>query len=154
METSEDTVGRMAVTGKTDFKRKVRSSMRRLQNDPGNSNTPRKCSLTYSPINTSQSVICFLMCPRKMMSWADFYVSLCECACCGLKRIPIQPRIEQNKILSCYSRQQNAMTHIPRNLPHYNLQQGSKCSASFRWGVGFGYRLKSAPFLRDHIRHD
>ena len=29
-----DTVGRMAVTGKTDFKRKVRSSMRRLQNDP------------------------------------------------------------------------------------------------------------------------
>jgi hypothetical protein len=29
-----DTVGRMAVTGKTDFKRKVRSSMRR-QNDPG-----------------------------------------------------------------------------------------------------------------------
>jgi transposase len=30
-----DTVGRMAVTGKTDFKRKVRSSMRRLQNDPG-----------------------------------------------------------------------------------------------------------------------
>ena len=37
----------------------------------------------------------FLMCPRKMMSWADFYVSLCGCACCGLKRIPIQPRIEQ-----------------------------------------------------------
>ena len=30
-----DTVGRMAVTGKTDFKRKVRSSMRRLQSDPG-----------------------------------------------------------------------------------------------------------------------
>src|SRR3984893_5262102 len=59
-----------------------------------------------------------------------------------------------NKIFSCYSRQQNAMTHIPRNLPHYNLQQGSKCSASFRWGVGFGYRLKSAAFLRDHIRHD
>jgi transposase len=28
-------VARMAVTGKTDFKRKVRSSMRRLQNDPG-----------------------------------------------------------------------------------------------------------------------
>src|ERR1700730_12776441 len=59
-----------------------------------------------------------------------------------------------NKIFSCYSRQRNAMTHIPRNLPHYNLQQGFKCSASFRWGVGFGYRLKSAPFLRDHIRHD
>jgi len=31
-----DTVGRMAVTGKTDFKHKVRSSMRRLQNDPEN----------------------------------------------------------------------------------------------------------------------
>ena len=30
-----DTVGRMAVTDKDDFKRKVRSSMRRLQNDPG-----------------------------------------------------------------------------------------------------------------------
>ena len=30
-----DTVGRMAVTGKTEFERKVRSSMRRLQNDPG-----------------------------------------------------------------------------------------------------------------------
>jgi transposase len=29
-----DTVGRMAVTGKDDFKRKVRSSMRQLQNDP------------------------------------------------------------------------------------------------------------------------
>ncbi|MGH6821474.1 MAG: IS630 family transposase, partial [Methylocella sp.] len=30
-----DTVGRMTITGKDDFKRKVRSSMRRLQNDPG-----------------------------------------------------------------------------------------------------------------------
>jgi len=30
-----DTVGRMAITGKTDFKRKVRSSMRCLQNNPG-----------------------------------------------------------------------------------------------------------------------
>jgi transposase len=30
-----DTVGRVAVTDKTDFKRKVRSCMRRLQNDPG-----------------------------------------------------------------------------------------------------------------------
>ena len=30
-----DTIGRMAVTGKTDFKRKVRSSTRRLQSDPG-----------------------------------------------------------------------------------------------------------------------
>ena len=29
-----DTVGRMAVTGKEDFQRKVRSSMRQLQNDP------------------------------------------------------------------------------------------------------------------------
>jgi DDE superfamily endonuclease len=29
-----DTTGRMAVTGKNDFQRKVRSSMRRLQNDP------------------------------------------------------------------------------------------------------------------------
>jgi transposase len=29
-----DTVGRMTVTGKVDFKRKVRASMRRLQNDP------------------------------------------------------------------------------------------------------------------------
>ena len=29
-----DTVGRMAVTGKDDFERKVRSSMRQLQNDP------------------------------------------------------------------------------------------------------------------------
>ena len=30
-----DTVGRMAVTSRDDFKRKVRSSMRQLQNDPG-----------------------------------------------------------------------------------------------------------------------
>jgi hypothetical protein len=30
-----DTVGRMTVTGKTDFRRKVRSSMLRVQNDPG-----------------------------------------------------------------------------------------------------------------------
>jgi len=49
-----DTVGRMAVTGKTDFKHKVRSSMRRLQNDPEKSarsirssllNTPHECTL-------------------------------------------------------------------------------------------------------------
>src|SRR3984893_16956057 len=33
---------------------------------------------------------------RDLFPWADFYVSLCECACCGLKRIPIQPRIEQD----------------------------------------------------------
>jgi hypothetical protein len=57
-----DTVGRMAVTGKTDFKRKVRSSMRRLKTTPEKSarsirsnlsNTPRECSLTYSLINKS-----------------------------------------------------------------------------------------------------
>jgi hypothetical protein len=29
-----DTVGRMAVAGKDDFRRKVRSSLRQLQNDP------------------------------------------------------------------------------------------------------------------------
>jgi hypothetical protein len=29
-----ETVGRMAVTSKDDFQRKVRSSMRQLQNDP------------------------------------------------------------------------------------------------------------------------
>src|SRR4030081_3148359 len=59
---------------------------------------------------TLQSVICFLMCPREMMSWADSYVSLCECACCGLERIPIHRAL--NKIFSCYLWQQNAMTHI------------------------------------------
>lgn len=42
--------------------------------------------------------------PRKMMSWADSYVSLCECACCGLKRIPIQPRIEQNMLFAAAER--------------------------------------------------
>jgi hypothetical protein len=36
-----------------------------------------------------------------------------------------------NKIFSCYLRQQNAMTHIPRNLPHYNLQQGSNVAQAF-----------------------
>jgi hypothetical protein len=36
------------------------------------------------------------MCPQKMMSWADSYVLLCECANYGSKRIPISPRIEQN----------------------------------------------------------
>ena len=101
---------------------------------------------------TLQSVICFLMCPQKMMSWADSYVSLCECACCGLKKIPIQPRIEQNTFMLFAAAERDDT--IPRNLPHYNLQQGSKCSASFRWGAGFGYRFKSAPFLRDDIRHD
>ena len=30
-----DTVGRMAITDKADFKVKVRASMRQLQNDPG-----------------------------------------------------------------------------------------------------------------------
>ena len=41
------------------------------------------------PTNSDEFAICdFLMCPRKMMSWADSYVSLCECACCGLKRNP------------------------------------------------------------------
>jgi hypothetical protein len=39
-----DTVGRMAITGKTDFKCKVRSSMRRLQNDPG-----KICSFYQKP---------------------------------------------------------------------------------------------------------
>ena len=106
---------------------------------------------TNSDEFTLQSVICFLMCPRKMMSWADSYVSLCECACCGLKRIPIQPRIEQNIFMFAAAERDD--THS-QNLPHRNLQQGSKCSASFRWGVGLGYRLKSAPFLRDDIRHD
>jgi len=39
-----DTVGRMAITDKTDFKRKVRLSMRRLQNNPG-----KICSFYQKP---------------------------------------------------------------------------------------------------------
>ena len=38
----------------------------------------------------------FPMCPQKMMSWANFYVLLCECANCGSKRIPISPSIEKS----------------------------------------------------------
>ena len=37
----------------------------------------------------------FPLSPWKMMSWADSYVSLCECANCGLKSILISTRIEQ-----------------------------------------------------------
>ena len=65
---------------------------------------------------TLQSVICFLMCPRKMMSWADSYVSLCECACCGLKRIPIQPRIEQN-IFMLFAAAERDDTHSKKPSP-------------------------------------
>jgi transposase len=55
-----DTVGRMAVTDKTDFKKKVRASMRQLQKDPKKSdpstkshlsNTPRESAHTYGLIN-------------------------------------------------------------------------------------------------------
>jgi hypothetical protein len=65
---------------------------------------------------TLQSVICFLMCPRKMMSWADSYVSLCECACCGLKRIPIQPRIEQD-IFMLFAAAERDDTHSKKPSP-------------------------------------
>ncbi|MGO9233106.1 MAG: IS630 family transposase, partial [Methylocella sp.] len=43
-----DTVGRMAVTGKDDFKREVRSSMRSLQNYPGKIRSFYKQSLKYA----------------------------------------------------------------------------------------------------------
>src|ERR1700731_2833225 len=56
-----DAVGRMAVTSKEDFARKVRRSMRDLQNDarkiisffqkPSLTNTPRDCEPTYGRIN-------------------------------------------------------------------------------------------------------
>jgi hypothetical protein len=49
-----DTVGRMAITDKADFKTKVRSSMRQMQNDPEKirsfyrpSNTPREIKLSF-----------------------------------------------------------------------------------------------------------
>ena len=54
--------------------------------------------------------------PRKMMSWADSYVSLCECACCGLKRIPIQPRIEQN-IFMLFAAAERDDTHSKKPSP-------------------------------------
>ena len=44
-----EAAGRMAVTGKDDFKRKVRSSMRQLQNDPEKIRSfYRKPSLKYA----------------------------------------------------------------------------------------------------------
>jgi len=44
-----DTVGRMAVTGRDDFKSKVRSSMRQLQNNPAKIRTfYQKPSLQYA----------------------------------------------------------------------------------------------------------
>jgi hypothetical protein len=44
-----DTVGRMAITNKDDFKAKVRSSMRQLQNNPEkNSSFYQKPSLKYA----------------------------------------------------------------------------------------------------------
>jgi hypothetical protein len=42
-----DAVGRMAVTSKDDFRRKVRSSMRQLQNDP-----KKICSFYQNPSRT------------------------------------------------------------------------------------------------------
>ena len=39
-----DTVGRMTITDKADFKAKVRASMRQLQNDPAGSPSHDKCS--------------------------------------------------------------------------------------------------------------
>src|SRR6202022_2965446 len=49
-------------------------------------------------------------------SWADLYVSLCECACCGLKRIPIQPRIEQN-IFMLFAAAERDDTHSKKPSP-------------------------------------
>jgi hypothetical protein len=60
-----DTAGRMAVTSKDDFKAKVRSSMRQLQNNTGKissfyqnlpSDTPRECLVIYELINTSRHI--------------------------------------------------------------------------------------------------
>jgi transposase len=58
-----DTVGRMAVTSKEDFAKKVRRSMRELQNESKKSspsfksprsNTPHKYALTYGRINNAK----------------------------------------------------------------------------------------------------
>jgi hypothetical protein len=45
--------GRMALTGKDDFNRKLRSAMRQRQNIPRNppSNTPHECAATHGLIN-------------------------------------------------------------------------------------------------------
>ena len=55
-----DTVGRMTITDKADFKAKVRASMCQLQNDPEKirtknyrSNMPPDSAFTYGLINTS-----------------------------------------------------------------------------------------------------
>ena len=85
------------------------------------------------------------MCLQKMMSWADSYVLLCECANYGSKRIPISPRIEQN--LSPLS------AAAERGCTHSKKAQPKKFIASVRCGVGFGPRLKLAPFRQDYIDH-
>ena len=66
---------------------------------------------------TFLSVICFPMFPQKMMSWADSYVLLCECASYGSKRIPISPRIEQDRFMLF------AADAFQETLPPNNLQQ-------------------------------
>jgi hypothetical protein len=43
-------------------------------------------------------------------------LSLCECACCGLKRIPIQPRIEQN-IFMLFAAAERDDTHSKKPSP-------------------------------------
>src|ERR1700730_10681662 len=46
----------------------------------------------------------------------DSYVSLCECACCGLKRIPIHPRMEQD-IFMLFAAAERDDTHSKKPSP-------------------------------------
>ena len=61
---------------------------------------------------TFLSVICFPMFPQKMMSWANSYVLLCECASYGSKKS--QSHRALNKIVSCYSRQTHSKKLSPQ----------------------------------------
>ena len=54
--------------------------------------------------------------------------------------MPISPRIEQDRFKLF------AADAFQETLPPNNLQQGPKYGANFRCGVGFGYRLKFAPY--------
>ena len=82
-----DTVGRMTITDKADFKVKVRASMRQLQNNPEKirsftknhrSNMPPEGAFTYGLINSWSSPRATIVVPRTQSEFTNEGASFLE----------------------------------------------------------------------------
>src|ERR1700758_5251390 len=58
-----------------------------------------------------------------------------------------------SNLAGCSLQQQKAFTHNPRKLGRNNWASASECNASFRCGIGFGYRIKFAMSWRGYTDH-